>query len=434
MVTVFQHFDFNAFVIPEVFVFFTFQFGDNDGSLILIKDTAIEQRNQENDDCNYRHSRAGNDRDGCDAVALFLTDLFPNLFPGSPILLGLSHTLCRRSTAGSFLTSSFRIHRAITSGGPGHFSGSGLGRSSHCSGMLLGRSCSGCSCGSCSSGGGTDYFFCGSPRHPGCFQNFLSVDHPGSIIHHRLFGGTKNDFGILSEFFHILKHQGGRFVAVRNFQRHRLHDNMFKALWNIGIQGRRLGGAAVDVLNSNRHRRFAIVRRAAGHHLIHHNAQAIQVTAVVYPAALCLFRRDVMHTAQCFLGQGVGLAHNPGNTKVRHLHTAVFQNHHIVRLDIAVNNTAAMGMFQCLGDLHTKMEGFLPVQGSLLFHVMLQRNAIDQFHDDVICIIRRRNVINLNGVGMAQHGNRFTFMVKTAAEFLVAEMLVLQNLNGNQPI
>ena len=50
------------------------------------------------------------------------------------------------------------------------------------------------------------------------------------------------------------------------------------------------------------------------------------------------------------------------------------------------------------------------------------------------CIIGRRNVINLNGVCMAQHSNRFTLMVEATAEFLIPEMLVLQNLNGNQAV
>ena len=78
-----------------------------------------------------------------------------------------------------------------------------------------------------------------------------------------------------------------------------------------------------------------------------------------------------MNTAQCFLGQGVALGHHPGNAEVHDLDAAVLQHHHIVGLDIPVDDAPVMGVIQALCNLHSKVKGLLPVQHTLLFHVLL---------------------------------------------------------------
>ncbi len=79
-----------------------------------------------------------------------------------------------------------------------------------------------------------------------------------------------------------------------------------------------------------------------------------------------------MDGTQSFLGQGVTFIHHPGNTKVHDLDRAVFQHHHVVGLDIPVDDPPAVGVLQGLGDLHGKVESFLPVENTLLFHVLLE--------------------------------------------------------------
>ena len=125
-----------------------------------------------------------------------------------------------------------------------------------------------------------------------------------------------------------------------------------------------------------------------------------------------------MDTAQCFLGQSVALAHDTGNTEIRYLDAAVFQHHHIVGFNIAMDNAASMSMFQCFCDLDCKVQRFFPVQGSLLCHVLLQGNAVNQLHDNEVCIFGSGDVIHLHDVGMAQARNRFAFGMETAPELL----------------
>ena len=103
-------------------------------------------------------------------------------------------------------------------------------------------------------------------------------------------------------------------------------------------------------------------------------------------------------------------------------------------LDVPVDEAPAVGVFQGLGDLDGEVEGLLPIEDALLLHILLQRNAVDQLHDDVIGIAGAGHVVNGNDVGMAEHGNGLALCVKTAPELFVLGMLILQNLNGHKTI
>ena len=173
------------------------------------------------------------------------------------------------------------------------------------------------------------------------------------------------------------------------------------------------------MLDRHGHGRFSVVGRPSGHHLIHDDAQGIQVGAVVRIAALGLLGRNVVDGAQSLLGQGVALAHDPGNAEVHHLDGAVFQHHHIVGLDVPVDNAPAVGMLQTLGDLHGKMQSLLPVQNALALHILPQGNAVDQLHHNEVGAVGGGNVVDLHNVGMAQHGNCLALRMEAPDKFLI---------------
>ena len=75
------------------------------------------------------------------------------------------------------------------------------------------------------------------------------------------------------------------------------------------------------------------------------------------------------------------------------LDRTVFQHHHVMGLDVPVDNATAMGMLQRLCDLNGKMQRLFPVQHAFFLHVLLQGNTVDQFHDDIICADRGRHVV-----------------------------------------
>ena len=103
-------------------------------------------------------------------------------------------------------------------------------------------------------------------------------------------------------------------------------------------------------------------------------------------------------------------------------------------LDVPVDNAPAVGVLQALGDLHGKVQGLLPVEDPLDLHILLQGNTVDQLHNNIVGAVRRGNVVNLDDIGVAQHGNSLALRPEAAAEFLIPGKFVLQYLNGNQPV
>ena len=131
-----------------------------------------------------------------------------------------------------------------------------------------------------------------------------------------------------------------------------------------------------------------------------------------------------MHGAQGLLGQGVALAHDPGNAEVHDLDAAILQHHHIVGLDVPVDDAPAVGVLQALGDLHGKVQRLLPIEDALYLHILLQGYAVDELHHQVIGRIRGGNVIDLDDVGVAQHGHGLALRPEAAAELIVSRKFV----------
>ena len=83
-------------------------------------------------------------------------------------------------------------------------------------------------------------------------------------------------------------------------------------------------------------------------HLVEDDTGGVNVAAGVDPISPCLFRRDIVNGAQCLLGQCLGGVFQAGDAEVGHLHTAVPQHHHILRLDVPVDDAATVGMAQVM--------------------------------------------------------------------------------------
>ena len=131
-----------------------------------------------------------------------------------------------------------------------------------------------------------------------------------------------------------------------------------------------------------------------------------------------------MHRTQGFLGQCVALGHEPGNTEVRHLHRTILQHHNVMGLDIPMDNTTAVGVFQRLADLDAKMKGLFPVQHTFFLHVLLQGNALDQFHHNIVRDFRSGNIVNRHNIGMAKHRNRLALRMEAAAELFIRRVVI----------
>ena len=190
------------------------------------------------------------------------------------------------------------------------------------------------------------------------------------------------------------------------------------------------------MLDGHRHRGVPLKGQAAGEHLVENHAGGVQIAAGVDVAALGLLRRDVVDGAQGLLGEGaVGRVGEPGDAEVGHLHAPVPENHDVVGLDVPVDDAPAVGVAQGLDDLGDEMEGLPPVElVPLLLHVLLQGDAVDELHDDVLQVRGPAHIIHRHDVGVRQHGHRPGFIVEAAAELLVLGQVLPQDLDGHQTV
>ena len=78
-----------------------------------------------------------------------------------------------------------------------------------------------------------------------------------------------------------------------------------------------------------------------------------------------------------------------------------------------------MGVLERAQNLHGKMDRFLPFYLLLLIQILLERNAVDVFHHDILDPVAEAHVVNLDNVRVGQHRYRFGFIFKPADQVLV---------------
>ena len=125
------------------------------------------------------------------------------------------------------------------------------------------------------------------------------------------------------------------------------------------------------------------------------------------------------------LAVGVFPGGKMGDAEIGHLHGAVPQQHDVLGLDIPVDDVMVVGVLQSTGDLGGKNSHFLGRQAAPAAEVFLQGDTVDQLHDDVIHVSRPGNVINIDNIGMGQHGDGLGLVMELAAELLVRGKLLL---------
>ena len=99
-------------------------------------------------------------------------------------------------------------------------------------------------------------------------------------------------------------------------------------------------------------------------------------------------------------------------------------------LDVPVDDPPAVGVAQGLDDLGDKVEGLPPVElVPLLLHVLLQGDAVDELHDDVLQVGGAAHVVDGHDVGVGEHGHGLGLLVEAAAQLRVLRQVLPQNLH-----
>ena len=141
---------------------------------------------------------------------------------------------------------------------------------------------------------------------------------------------------------------------------------------------------------------FGIEWRFAGEQFVEQDAERVDVAAGVYIhfADRRLFRAHVFQRAdhgavlreQGPLGQSRRAGtHRLGHAEVDHLGdrlAVVERDHHVGRLDVAVDDPLLVGMLDCLANRHEQLQS-LPRRQAVVVAVFGDGHAVDQFHHEI---------------------------------------------------
>ena len=199
-------------------------------------------------------------------------------------------------------------------------------------------------------------------------------------------------------------------VLVQQFIQHRL----------IAVQRRRqLGRRRGHMHHRQREAVIGDVRRIAGEHFVEQHAKAVQVGASIHRLATNLFRTHVARRAERQAGAGHdrAAAEALGDAKIGEHWAAIFTEQDILRLDVAVDDAAMVGVMQGAGDGPGDVQAFVERQAGA--DVVLQGLAGQILHGQVVGALVGGDVIDGDDVRVAELGDDPTFVQEALGEFIV---------------
>ena len=194
----------------------------------------------------------------------------------------------------------------------------------------------------------------------------------------------------------------------------------------IELSGRR--HRFLDMADCDRHGRLPVKGHFACEHLIQCHAEGIHVTLLVAESAPRLFRGCIVHGSHDIgrdriAGRGLGYA------KIRDLDLSFSGNDDILRLDISMDNVVSMRRFQSHGDLQCDRHRLFVAQLSFFANIIFQRNAVHEFHDNIINALFLTDVIDIYDIGMHQACRSLRLHPEFGYKIRVFRKLLLQDLD-----
>ena len=98
-----------------------------------------------------------------------------------------------------------------------------------------------------------------------------------------------------------------------------------------------------------------------------------------------------------------GRLHHKRQAKIQNFNCVIDANHHVPRLEIAMNNTPFMSGFQRLGDLASNHQG-LARGHPAVFNTLRQRRPFDKFHHQILLAVAHLELVNRGDVRMIDRG------------------------------
>ena len=155
-------------------------------------------------------------------------------------------------------------------------------------------------------------------------------------------------------------------------------------------------------------------------------AQAVDVGAFIDGFALGDFRRHIVRRAHDHVAAlGAIPGRGFGQAEVGQLHAAVFFQHDVLRLDVAVDNAQRVRVRQAFSDARGDMQSFLQRQFAALLEQLIDVVAFHVLHGYVVRLAGLAEVVHGNDGGMVKPARQSRFADEVFHELAVARQLGL---------
>ena len=185
----------------------------------------------------------------------------------------------------------------------------------------------------------------------------------------------------------------------------------------------------VHVSQRHRHRGIAGEGKLSGQHLVHGDAEGIDVAPLIREFPLRLFRGNIVDTAHGLGSAGSLGRYRAGNAEIRHLQVVVFRQNNVLRLDVAVDDAPRVGCLQAFRDLDREVHCFIGLQPALLVDIVLQGDALHQLHDDIVEVVFIDHVIIIHDIRMDQRAGCLRLHLELPDESIVRDKFLFQDLD-----
>ena len=238
---------------------------------------------------------------------------------------------------------------------------------------------------------------------------------------------------VAAEATKVVTQRSGRRVAHRRILGEQFGDDGLVGAGDVGDDLHERLRRVVDLLVGDADRVLARERRPARDHLVHHDAERVQVAARIGLRTLGLLGGEVGGGAhdRADLGE-VGLGgrvHRPGDAEVGDLHLAVRADEDVRRLDVAVGHVVVVGEAErgghFAGDLGRLLGGELLVRRQDLG----EGAALHLFHGDEVGAFVLAPVVHADDVRVREAGRRLRLATETLDEVGIGGELGKQHLD-----
>jgi hypothetical protein len=179
-------------------------------------------------------------------------------------------------------------------------------------------------------------------------------------------------------------------------------------------------------------------RRAAGRHLVEHDAQGVEIAARIERRTLGLLGGEVGGRAHHLAGLGQVLfdraVQGAGDAEVRHLHDPAGRDQDVAGLDVAVHDAVAVCEPQRGGDIGGHIGRPFRLQAAFGAEDVGQAAAVHELHHDVVRLRLLAPVVDAHDVGVVQVGGGLGLAPEALHERRVGGVLGEEHLHGDGPV